>query len=324
MSDLEHWLSRFRALSRPDSRGYEWSHVWQGGQHDYHVVFSSMVHGNEVGSLPAIVQMMEALERGELHYGGRLTFFIGNPEAGRAGKRFLEADLNRVFLEMEGDERHEVRRSREIIPILDDCDVYIDFHQTILETATPFYINVYRTDLWHWARAIAASSSWVTSPPGQAFSPGTRCADEYVRDLGRPSLSIELSQAGFRPEAEALAIQSMKKTLWLAEQVAGGQDIADLAALEPDLIFYQTVHREPFATPQHRQSAGKINLCDCDEGQLVSADGSPEIRVPMRGKMLFPKYPERDGVGNALSPVPGEIFHVVQKMTEHPERIWIR
>jgi hypothetical protein len=321
MSELEHWLSRFRTLCEPGADAYEWSHRYDGGLHGLHVVFSSMVHGNEVGSLPGLIQVMEGLKSGELSFGGRITFFVGNPEAGRQGKRFLEADLNRVFLDRD-DDLHEIRRSREIMPILDDCDVYIDFHQTILETATPFYINVWREDLWHWARAIAATPAWVTSPPGQAFSPGTRCADEYVRDLGRPSLTIELSQAGFSPEAEALAISSMLKTLALADQVAAGAQIEELAQSEPELVFYQTMHREPFATGGHALEPGKINFGSCRQGERLSAPESPEILAPMTGKLLFPKYPERDADGSALEPMPGEIFHVIQRMEAHPFELW--
>jgi hypothetical protein len=321
MSVLQRWLERFQELREPGPHAYEWCHMHEGGRHDYHVVFSSMIHGNEVGSLPGLVQIMEALKSGSVDFGGRVSFFVGNPEAGRVGKRFLEADLNRVFIDLE-DERHEVRRSRQIRPILDSCDVYIDFHQTILKTATPFYINVWREDLGHWARAIAASDAWVTSPPGQAFSPGTRCADEYVRDQGKPSLTIELSQAGFREEAEALAISSMKKTLWLAEQVSAGASILALAQTQPELTFFQTMHREPFATPAHALMPGKFNFCDCTEGERVHGEGSPDIRVPMSGKLLFPKYPERDEDGGALEPMPGELFHVVQQMEDHPMDLW--
>ena len=114
----------------------------------------------------------------------------------------------------------------------------------------------------------------------------------------------------------------MNKTLWLAEQVAAGRDIADLAQKEPELTFYQTKHREPFATPAHALLPGKINFCDCVAGERVSAAGSPEIRAPMSGKLLFPKYPDRDEAGGALQPMPGEIFHVVQQMEDHPLSLW--
>ena len=318
---LEHWLHRFRELRKPGPYDYGWCHSHDGGRHGYHVVFSSMIHGNEVGSLPGLVQVMEALATGELDYGGRVSFFVGNPEAGRLGKRFLDADLNRVFLERSGPE-HEVIRAREIMPVLEDCDLYVDFHQTILATATPFYIMVWREDLWHWARAIGATSAWVTSAPGQSFSPGTRCADEYVRFLGRPALTIELSQAGFEQEAASLAARSITRTLGLVDQLQAGAALDELAAAQPELTFYETVHREPFASPRCALRPGLTNFQDCEEGQLLSGDGSPMIRAPRDGKLLFPKYPDRDAGGEAIAPYPRQIFHVVQPMEEHPLACW--
>jgi succinylglutamate desuccinylase len=321
MSVLEHWLSRFQATRRPGSHPYEWCHQHRGAHHEFHVVFSSMVHGNEVGSLPGLVEVMEALESGALEYGGRVSFFIGNPEAGRAGVRMLEADLNRVFLDVEGD-LHEMRRARKIMPLLDSADLYIDFHQTYLHTEHPFYIMLWRPDLWHWARALASAPAWVTSAPGQAFSPGTCCADEYVRNQGRPALTIELSQAGFSEEATRLSVTSMTRALGLADALQQGQTIEELADLESDLVFYQTHHREPVPDSRLALRAGLRNFQTVEQGELLSAPGTPEIRAPLSGKLLFPKYPERDPQGRAIAPYSREIFRLVQAMQTHPMTCW--
>ena len=100
-----------------------------------------MVHGNEVGSLPAAVRLVETLKGQDLRFGGRVTVFIGNPEAGLEDRRFLEADLNRVFLDGVASS-HEANRAREIMPILDTADLFIDFHQTILATEQPYICSL--------------------------------------------------------------------------------------------------------------------------------------------------------------------------------------
>ena len=134
---LQHHLEQFSRLHRPGPFEYEWVHHNDGGRHELHVVFGCMVHGNEYGSLPAAIRLIEALSTGTLQFGGQVSLFIGNPEAALENKRYLEADLNRVFLNTR-QTRHEDRRAQALMPILNTADVFIDFHQTILETAQPF------------------------------------------------------------------------------------------------------------------------------------------------------------------------------------------
>ena len=95
--NLESLLTRFRSLDSCGPFDYEWCFHHDGGARGTHIVVGSIVHGNEVGSLPAIVEVAERLAAGDIDYGGRMTFFLGNPEASRENVRFLESDLNRVF-----------------------------------------------------------------------------------------------------------------------------------------------------------------------------------------------------------------------------------
>ena len=103
---LSALLDRFQRSARPGPFGYRLVHHMDGGQHPTHVVFGCMVHGNEYGSLPAAVRLVEALNDGGLKFGGKVSVFIGNPEAALEDARYLEADLNRVFLDT-GEDRHE-------------------------------------------------------------------------------------------------------------------------------------------------------------------------------------------------------------------------
>ncbi len=161
---LSDHLDAFDRARVPGAYAYDRVSDHVGGEHATHLVFGSLVHGDEVGSLPAVVRVIEALRSGALKFGGRVTFFLGNPEAGLAGVRFLESDLNRVFVDSAADD-HEGRRARQLRPILDDADVFIDLHQTIEETKHAFYIFPFGVEGWQWARAIAATPLWVTRSP---------------------------------------------------------------------------------------------------------------------------------------------------------------
>ena len=317
---LTHLLDDFQRAASPGPFDYGWAHQHDGQRHDRHVVFGCMVHGNEFGSLPAALRIMTALRSGEITYGGTVTVFIGNPEAALENRRYLEADLNRVFLATKGT-THEERRARQLMPILDAADVFLDFHQTILETAHPFYIFAWNTDAWQWARATQATPIWVTRNPTAQFSSGTKCTDEYVCDRGRPGMTLELSQKGFSDDAESLCWNAMVKTLRVADAVGMGTAIETLAPSEPDFRFMTTEYAEPFDNPAKRLRPGLVNFQTVRAGQSLNAPGSPTMVAPRDGALLFPKYPEREA-GVAVAPWPNEVYRLVVPMTAHPVQCW--
>lgn len=318
MSDtLRAHLATFDRIRKPGAYAYERVSDHVGGVHGTHIVFGSLVHGDEVGSLPAVIRVIEALNQGTLKFGGRVTFFVGNPEAGLAGVRFLESDLNRVFVDSAADD-HEGRRARQLRPILDDADVFIDLHQTIEETSNAFYIFPFGVEGWHWARAIAATPMWVTRSPEASFSAGACCADEYVRLRGKPGITIELSQRGFGNGGEERAYKAIVDTLAIADAVAAGTTtLAAAAEAKPEIAFLQTTHRELFTSDALALRPGLTNFQTVQEGELLSAPGTPELRAPATGWVLFPKYPPRiDGVYK--KPLPGEIYRIIEPLPGHP------
>jgi succinylglutamate desuccinylase len=317
---LKTLLAQFQRSASPSPSGYHWSHHHDGGQHRGHVVFGCMVHGNEHGSLPAAVRLVEALASGELKFGGRVTVFLGNPEAALENARYLETDLNRVFLDT-GHSRHEDRRAQEIMPILNAADVFIDFHQTILETTRPFYIFPWHTSGWHWARAIRGSDVWVTRDPGIVFSSGSKCTDEYVADRGRPGITLELSQKGFSDAAEALCLTTMRDTLRIADEAWGGTEVRALAERQPELSFFQATFAQRFETPELALKPGLVNFQSVRKGERLEATDTPNITVPADGMLLFPKYPKRAGT-KAVAPWPNEIYRLVTPMEGHPAQLW--
>ncbi|TVQ88740.1 MAG: hypothetical protein EA397_16215 [Deltaproteobacteria bacterium] len=322
MSDLRHWLDRFDAVRRHGPFDYDHHHHHDGGDHDLHVVVGCMIHGDEVGSLPAVVELIESLCREERRFSGQLTLFVGNPEAGLAGRRFLEADLNRVFVE-EPPDNHEGRRARALMPILNAASIFLDLHQTILETDRPFYIFPWSVAGWQWARAIGAASTWVTRAPAQSFSPGTCCADEFVRLRGRPGLTLELSQKGFSHDAHQRAALALNRLLTLADRLGGGTETLPGAATHhPDLHFVETRWRQPFQPNTLMLRPGLANFTPVELGERISAEGSPLIRAPASGMLLFPKYGDYHPDGTAIEPRPGEIVRIVAPLAQHPTELW--
>jgi len=322
MTELQGWLDRFDALRVAGPFSYPRHHHHRGGHHDLHVVIGAIVHGDEVGSVPAIVGLLDRLLHREARFGGKLTVFLGNPEAGLAGRRFLQADLNRVFVDAPPD-NHEGRRATELRPILDTADIFLDLHQTILETDRPFYIFPWSVPGWQWARAIGGARTWVTRPPDQSFSPGTCCADEYVRLRGRPGLTLELGPKGFDPAATERAASAIERLLAVADRVGTGSDtLAGVATHAADLEFVETRWRCAFDDPTLRLRPGLTNFAPVRAGEILTAPGTPERTAPVDGMLLFPKYPDYRADGRAVEPRPGEIVRIVAPLAEHPASAW--
>lgn len=313
--DTAALLDAFREIARPGP----WHHLHVGGPGP-RVVLVVCTHGDEIGPLPAAIRLIRELREGRRQFPGELSVLVGNPEAVAAGRRGLDSDLNRVFIEQPPDDR-EGRRAREMKPILDRADILLDLHQTGAPTASAFYILPYDQAHGDWARALAGAPLWITRPADQAFSPSTCCVDEYVRLRGRIGLTLELSEKGLDPDTEAHAGLVMRRLLDLA---ADPRPIAELAAAQPEPEFLVLAHREPMGDPSRRLRPGLKNLQPVRAGELLSPDGAEPVVCPVEGRLLFPKYPRRDEQGRALPPLPEELFRVVVAPPGHPRELWGR
>ncbi len=322
--DPQPWYDRLDALDCP-MRGVQASATFDGGRHSTHVVFGTMVHGNEVGPLPAVIELAEALATGAISYGGRVTVFIGNPAAGLRGVRLLEADLNRVFVDTPIDTL-EHRRARHLRRILDSADLFIDFHQTIGPTPGAFYIFPWSPEGEAWARALDAAPRWVTRAPGTSFSPGTCCADEYVRNRGHVAMTVEVSQAGPSAEGAAMTMRTMRRALQWADLLATHQ--AQVPKASMGLPFARlpqclsTAFAQRFTDPHFTMRPGLDNFAPVAAGEILSLEGTPELVCPIPGWIMMAKYPDRDASGACLPPLPGEIYRVLQELPEAPSVVF--
>lgn len=67
------------------------------------VLLSVGVHGDETGPIEMVAYALEALSRAPHELAADLMLCVGNIDAIAAGKRFIDADLNRMFREQRGD-----------------------------------------------------------------------------------------------------------------------------------------------------------------------------------------------------------------------------
>lgn len=323
MSTLETHLKRFRQVtnSTVDFPLYQ----YEGGKNEFTLHLSGIIHGNEVGSLPTLLSIVEDLESGALKFGGNINISLGNPEASKLNRRFVDADLNRLFLKDQPSEHvdtHEAKRALQLMPWLDKADVILDLHQTMLASAMPFYIFP-KTDMsLAIAEAIGGTQAYIDATPTDE-APLYQCADEYVWRRGKPALTLELGEAGFHAPATEAASQAVRGLIGLFEglythHVASMDDTGTMLFhirkhSLGELTHYHTVHREPYRGSQYRLKSGLINFVDVQQGEALNAPNSPDLIAPCTGKLLFPKYPRRNDLGDVIETLPKEIYRIIQE-----------
>jgi len=112
------------------------------------------MHGDEVCGMVAVNELVqegyfEKVFAGAAMATTRVTILLANPRGVKANKRFIDVNLNRIFIEnrlrkkgstispenpLDQDEilrtQYEVSRVQEIADEISDCDMYIDIHST--------------------------------------------------------------------------------------------------------------------------------------------------------------------------------------------------
>jgi succinylglutamate desuccinylase len=111
-----------------------------------HVVIVGGTHGNEPGGVKAIVQLHRAFRNGEIALDqGKISFLLGNPKAYEKDVRYIDSDLNRVFVKQDLSSV-EGKRALEIDAFLgghDDINALLDLHSVSIGD---FKLLVYTKD----------------------------------------------------------------------------------------------------------------------------------------------------------------------------------
>lgn len=306
--------------SIPDSITFDFQ------KHKGHVVFGSIVHGNEVGSLPGLLKIIRKIILGQIAYGGKVTFFLGNKKAALQKTRFIDYDLNRSFGYFSKETNSGERiRALEIMKILQTADVFLDYHQTNRPCAWPFYIFSMHKESYFWSQAAGIATAFVTRKQGTSFSQAGMTSDEFMRSLNKAGITLELGEQGFHPQAEYATYTATLRTLKNMDKVFNNiRSIELLCKKNKQFDFYETIYQEPFNNPKKILNHGFHNFAFIKAGQIVgkNEDGSPLV-CKQEGYILFPKYLNYNEKGEPISPIPGELFVLVDKLKIHPLN-WVK
>jgi predicted deacylase len=137
--DIDRW--------RFGNTGVDYVHTFDSHVDGPHVMILALMHGNEVSGAIAVDRL---LKQGLHPVKGRVTLGFGNVAAyarfdpqDADASRYIDEDMNRVWsaARLDGaEDSSELRRARELRPIIDTVDFMLDLH-SMHEAAPPLIVS---------------------------------------------------------------------------------------------------------------------------------------------------------------------------------------
>jgi predicted deacylase len=293
--DVEKALDYPIELDFPDIQPYSEGNCgvpyvfsFDSGQPGPHVMINALTHGNEVCG--AIV-VKELIDLGIRPCRGRLTLAFANVEAYQRfdpgcpdGSRFVDQDLNRVWaaaiLDDLARDSVELRRARQLRPLIDQVDALLDLH-SMHERCAPLSVCGPLDKGLELARRLQ-TPAWIIRDEGHPE--GCRLRD--YADFGDPQSprNALLIECGQHWEASAAAVGRDVTARFL--RLHGVIEDGDLPEdwyqpTEPELRAVQVTEPVVASSMDFRFAENYTGLETFDEAGTVIAwrDGEP-VRTP--------------------------------------------
>lgn len=215
---------------RQGNVGIPYVHSFDSGVAGPHVMVNALTHGNEVCGA---ILVKALLDHGIRPRRGRLTLTFANVDAYHRfdpddpdASRFVDQDFNRVWTRERLDDlslqTSELRRARELRPVLDTVDLLLDLH-SMHERSVPLMVSGPLEKGIALARAIAAPPTIISDA---GHPEGRRMRDyEGFGDPASPKNAV-LIECGQHWEAACVAVAKDSTARFLLH--AGSVQASDL------------------------------------------------------------------------------------------------
>ena len=263
-------------------------HTFDSGAAGPHVMVNSLTHGNEVCGAILVKSLLDSDVRPRC---GRLTLAFANVEAyGRFdpktpdASRYVDQDFNRVWtaarLDDEASQSVELRRARELRPVVDSVDLLLDLH-SMHERSAPLSVSGPLDKGIALARAVGAPATIISD---EGHPEGRRMRD--YDGFGNPSSpkNALLIECGQHWEAAAVAVAKDSTARFLLQ--AGILTPMDVPAgwLRPKQVTPRVIRvtHPVVARSMSFRFAGPYTGLETfpTEGTVIGWDDGEEIRTP--------------------------------------------
>ena len=239
------------------------------------------IHGDEKCGVDALKRTLLNLKIER----GRVLFGYGNPRAIEANKRFVEANLNRMFkndglLSKNDMESYEYKRAQFLKSYLNQADALLDIHASFTPNSKPFVIcEENAKGVIEYLPVDLIVSGFDKVEPG-----GT---DYYMNSIGKIGICIECGYLG-NPESTEIAQKGI-----LAFLKARGHILNDVVAKKQSYIRMYDLYSTK--TNNFTLSKTFYDFEEISKDQIVGIDGKKEIKTEKDSIILFARNREQIG-----------------------------
>ena len=287
-------------LEAPDIRphsggncGIDYVTSFDSGKAGPHLLLAALTHGNELCGAIALDWL---LQQGVRPLAGRLTLVFVNFAAyarfdrdNPSASRFVDEDFNRVWSTATLDSARdsvELRRARELRPLVDSVDALLDIHS--MQHATPPLMICGMTQK---ARELALS----LGTPAQLVCDAGHAAGRRMRDYGafaddaspKNALLIECGQHWARASA-AVAIDAMLRFLMHFGAIEREFAAPHLAPLPESQRVVEVTQAVTIESDDFRFAAPYVGMeVITRAGTVIGHDGAREVATPYDNCVLI-------------------------------------
>lgn len=288
---LNYWLERFDKIQGEFPGSVVDSFCFGDPNSHNHLVVISAIHGDEIGSLPVVVDLAEKIRTQNL--GLKMTVALGCRQAILSQKRFLKYDLNRN-IKISNINDPEILRAQELIQVVSTATALIDFHQTIQPTESAFYIFPPNPLSINLCKVLKGTDVVVEDLSLAQY--GEMSLVEFALGKGIPAVAIELGQKGITVESYKLGTEILHNAIGYLSSIQ--TDIRTESKLftvnQVNLRVLKILEDICCEDSRDCLVEGLSNLQAIAANQLlVSRFDGTKVFASQDGFILFPKYPKR-------------------------------
>lgn len=261
------------------------------------------IHGNEGSGVRALRRVVSRLEEERPDFRGQLIAVAGNLEALRAGRRFIDRDLNRGWSMRRVADALENPRTVEdleqaallealVPPIRQaESDIYLlDLHTTS-SVSPPFVTLSDRLETRTFAQQLGI-------PLVLGIEEEIDAMVDYLAGFGAVAIGVEAGQ-----HDDPASVDLHEAALWIGLVAAGclpaETDVVDLEACREALTearqglhdVFEVIYRRGIeAEDAYVTTPGFTNFTAVRAGRIVGHDVNGPVPVPMGGRLFLPLY----------------------------------
>lgn len=229
------------------------------------------VHGNEKAGIRAVKNAVKNLDI----TAGKVYFVFGNPKAIENNVRYKEKNLNRCFELSNRGTSYEDIRARELMLILDECELLLDLHASNNPESTPFVIcEVNGLKLAEKFDVEIVSTGWNALEPGST--------DHYMNLKGKIGITLECGSVHDVKRGEELAYKSIQQFLTYTQNISSNIPFSNKPKQHIELlrVIKKRTANFTFSKQYH-------DFEELEPGSLIARDGNMTYMANINECIIF-------------------------------------